>query len=144
MTCAPVSASCCSFAAANRDPDVFEPADDIRVDRDQNRHLAFGYGPHYCIGVHLARLELRVALEELLPRLADLRVEDEHVSYDTGVSRGPTALDVRFTPGPRRRLTQRRVAQASSSPERTPRTVSTVSRSAVAPGAPTYIERSRR
>lgn len=51
------------FAAANLDPDVFDEADLFVVDRKPNRHIAFGYGPHTCIGAHLARMELRVLLE---------------------------------------------------------------------------------
>jgi cytochrome P450 len=53
------------FAAANRDPAVFERADDCVIDRRPNRHLAFGHGPHTCLGAHLARMELRVTLERL-------------------------------------------------------------------------------
>jgi cytochrome P450 len=51
-------------ATANRDPKTFPAAEEFQVDRTPNRHLAFGAGPHRCVGSHLARLELRVALEE--------------------------------------------------------------------------------
>lgn len=89
-------------SAANRDPDVFDRPDDIDFDRDQIRHLSFGYGPHYCIGTHLARLELRVALEELLTRVRDVQIMDDTVEYDSGTSRGPAHLNIEFTPGRRR------------------------------------------
>jgi cytochrome P450 len=53
-------------ALATRDPSAFDHADEIVIDREANRHVAFGAGPHRCLGSHLARLELRIALEELL------------------------------------------------------------------------------
>jgi hypothetical protein len=52
-------------------------------------------------GVHLARLELRVALEELLTRIRDVRIVDKEIRYDSGTSRGPMELHIEFTPGPR-------------------------------------------
>jgi cytochrome P450 len=62
------------YASANRDEDEFGPAADrFDVRRDPNHHLAFGFGPHFCIGAALARLEARVLIEELLDRYA--RVE---------------------------------------------------------------------
>lgn len=88
-------------SAANRDPEVFDHPDEIDVDRHNLRHLSFGYGPHYCLGVHLARLELRVALEELLARVRDVRLVDDPIEYDSGTSRGPARLAIEFTPGPR-------------------------------------------
>jgi cytochrome P450 len=88
-------------AAANRDPREYERPDEIDFDRDQVRHLSFGYGAHYCLGVHLARLELRVALEELLSRIRNVRIVDQQIRYDSGTSRGPAELHLEFTPGPR-------------------------------------------
>ena len=55
-----------NFPAANRDPSVFDHADEVRLDRQENRHVAFGSGIHRCAGSNLARMELRVALEEWL------------------------------------------------------------------------------
>jgi cytochrome P450 len=86
-------------AAANRDNIEYERPDQIDLDRPQGRHLSFGYGAHYCLGVHLARLELRVALEELLRRVRDVRITDTEISYDSGTSRGPAQLHLEFTPG---------------------------------------------
>jgi cytochrome P450 len=86
-------------AAANRDPEEFDPADEVDIERKQIRHLAFGYGSLYCIGVHLARLELRVALEELLARLDGAHIDENPVKYDSGCSRGPMHLNIEFAPG---------------------------------------------
>lgn len=61
------------FAAANRDPDIFEDADRCHLDRWPNRHVAFGHGPHTCLGAHLARMEMRVTLR-CLARVAE-RIE---------------------------------------------------------------------
>ncbi|MEV7776903.1 cytochrome P450 [Kitasatospora sp. NPDC088351] len=67
-------------AAANRDPEVFEEPERLVLDRPGNPHIGFGHGVHYCIGAHLARLELQVAIETVLRRLPGLRLavpEDE-------------------------------------------------------------------
>jgi cytochrome P450 len=88
-------------AAANRDPAEYDAPDEIDFDREHVRHLSFGYGAHYCLGVHLARLELRVAVEELLARVRQVRILDELIKYDSGTSRGPKELHLEFAPGPR-------------------------------------------
>lgn len=62
------------YQSANRDEDVFDAPDELRVDRNPNPHLAFGIGTHYCMGANLARAEVRVVFEELFKRLADIRV----------------------------------------------------------------------
>jgi cytochrome P450 len=62
------------FGSANRDAAVFEDADGFHLDRRDGRHLAFGIGPHRCAGSHLARLEMRVAVEEVLRRIPDFRL----------------------------------------------------------------------
>jgi len=62
------------FGSANRDAAVFEDADGFHLDRRDGRHLAFGIGPHRCAGSHLARLELRVAVEEVLRRIPAYRL----------------------------------------------------------------------
>ncbi|HEX9623459.1 MAG TPA: cytochrome P450 [Streptosporangiaceae bacterium] len=86
-----------SFPAANRDPAQFDRADEIVIDRDVNRHAAFGLGIHRCVGSHLARMELRVALEVWLDRIPDFRLADpnqdpESVVWSTGQIRGPRSL----------------------------------------------------
>jgi cytochrome P450 len=91
------------WAAANRDPAAFEAPTDFNIQRPQNRHLTFGYGIHSCPGSALARMELRVLLEELLRRTPDLRVQTTAPVYQFGggdYSYLP-ALAVSFTAGVR-------------------------------------------
>jgi cytochrome P450 len=64
------------YAAANRDPDVYDDAGTFRLDRAPQRHLAFGLGVHFCLGAQLARLEARIALERLVVRYPDLTLVD--------------------------------------------------------------------
>ena len=86
-----------NFAAANRDPAAFPEADHVVIDRAVNRHLAFGAGIHRCAGSNLARMELRVALEEWLARIPTFRLEDGgDVSWAGGQVRGPRQLPVVF------------------------------------------------
>ncbi len=84
-----------SFPAANRDPDVFENADTVVLDRALNRHVAFGSGIHRCAGSNLARMELRVAIEEWLDRIPAFSLcTDEKVTWAGGQVRGPRRLPV--------------------------------------------------
>jgi cytochrome P450 len=86
-----------NFPAANRDPDVFEHADEVILDRAHNRHVAFGSGIHRCAGSNLARMELRVALEEWLRRIPEFHLTDgEEVTWAGGQVRGPRRLPVEF------------------------------------------------
>jgi cytochrome P450 len=62
------------YASANRDEAVFDDPFTFRIDRHPNRHLAFGVGEHFCLGAHLARLELRVAYKHLLPRIEEVEL----------------------------------------------------------------------
>ena len=62
------------FGSANRDPAVFPDADSFHLDRRDGRHVAFGIGPHRCVGSNLARLEMRVAVEEMLRLIPDFRL----------------------------------------------------------------------
>jgi cholest-4-en-3-one 26-monooxygenase len=65
------------YASANRDERAFDAPDVLDVRRSsQNRHVAFGFGTHFCLGAHLARLELRVMFEELLRRIPDWELVD--------------------------------------------------------------------
>jgi cytochrome P450 len=64
------------WGPANHDPSAFDEPGQVRLDRRPNPHLAFGSGPHTCIGIHLARLEARVFLEELLAAVPDWRHAD--------------------------------------------------------------------
>jgi cytochrome P450 len=63
-----------NYAAANRDPEVFDAANEFRLDRPSQRHLSFGLGVHFCLGSQLARLETRAALSSLLERFPTLRL----------------------------------------------------------------------
>ena len=65
------------YWSANRDEDVFANPFEFRVDRSPNRHLAFGYGPHVCLGQYLAKMEIRLLFRELLPRLEHVRLAGE-------------------------------------------------------------------
>jgi cytochrome P450 len=62
------------YASANRDEAAFEAPDRFDVHRDPNHHLAFGFGPHFCLGANLARIELKALLEVLAPRVAELQL----------------------------------------------------------------------
>jgi cytochrome P450 len=90
------------LGAANTDDAEFGDGEAVRFDREANRHLAFGGGVHRCLGSHLARLELRVALREWHRRIPDYAVEDGHrLSYTTGirsVDRFPMVLGPRPRP----------------------------------------------
>ncbi len=85
------------FPAANRDPEAFERADEVVLDRERNRHAAFGLGIHRCLGSNLARMELRVALEEWMRRVPDFELADpDAVRWSTGQVRGPRELPLRL------------------------------------------------
>jgi cytochrome P450 len=84
-----------SFPAANRDPAMFPDADKVVIDRKQNRHAAFGLGIHRCIGSNLARMELKVAVEELLRRVPAFGLAGT-VAWSEGTVRGPRRLPLRF------------------------------------------------
>lgn len=90
-----------NWMAANHDPEEFDEPEEVRLDRSPNRHLTFGAGPHRCLGSHLARLELRVVLEEVLRRMPDYDVGPGTVQRQPGIIRTITTLPVTFTPGPR-------------------------------------------
>jgi cytochrome P450 len=86
-----------NFPAANRDPAVFDRADEVLLDRQENRHVAFGSGIHRCAGSNLARMELRVALEEWLARVPVFHLaEGAEVLWAGGQVRGPRQLEVVF------------------------------------------------
>lgn len=81
------------FPAANRDPAVFDHAGEVIIDREVNRHAAFGLGVHRCVGSHLARMELRVALETWLARIPSFSLADPGaVTWSHGQVRGPRHL----------------------------------------------------
>ena len=85
------------FPAANLDPAEFEHADQVLIDRVENRHAAFGLGIHRCLGSNLARLELRVAVEEFVKRFPEFELAhgEDGVVWSVGQIRGPRQLPVR-------------------------------------------------
>lgn len=86
-----------NFPAANRDPEAFEHADEVVLDRALNRHVAFGSGIHRCAGSNLARMELRVALEEWLRRMPEFSLSaPSEVTWAGGQVRGPRSVPVTF------------------------------------------------
>jgi cytochrome P450 len=86
-----------SFPAANRDPAQFDRAGEVVIDREVNRHAAFGLGIHRCVGSHLARMELRVALEVWLERIGEFSLADPAaVTWSAGQIRGPRTLPLRI------------------------------------------------
>jgi len=84
------------LASANRDEDVFDRPDKFVVDRQPNRHLAFGMGIHYCVGAPLARLEADIAMRTLLPRITAIEVEHTEPAALLRPG-GPKSLRVRFS-----------------------------------------------
>ncbi|MGX1348481.1 cytochrome P450 [Bradyrhizobium elkanii] len=84
------------YASGNRDEEVFEDPDRFRSDRKPNRHVAFGYGAHLCLGQYLAKLEMRILFEELLPHLKSLSLDGEVKMTQAYFVNGPKKLPVRF------------------------------------------------
>ncbi|MFI6924612.1 cytochrome P450 [Nonomuraea spiralis] len=86
-----------SFPAANRDPAHVDHPDHVLIDREVNRHAAFGLGIHRCVGSHLARMELRTALDVWLQRIPDFTLADpDAVTWAAGQVRGPRTLPLRI------------------------------------------------
>ena len=92
-----------SWLSANRDEAVFDRADEVVIDRDVNPHLAFGVGPHRCIGMHLARTMFKVLLGAVLARLPDYRIYRKATRFYAGNPElnGVVTMPATFTPGPR-------------------------------------------
>ena len=86
-----------NFPAANRDPDAFERADEVVLDRERNRHIAFGIGIHRCAGSNLARMEMDAALRIWFERIPEFELTDpDAVTWAGGQVRGPRSIPVRF------------------------------------------------
>ena len=84
-----------NFPAANRDPEVFTDPDKVIIDRAVNPHIAFGVGIHRCAGSNLARMEMKVSIQEWLKRIPDFRLEDPGaVTWAGGQVRGPRSMHV--------------------------------------------------
>jgi cytochrome P450 len=91
---------CIFYAAANRDPTVFARPDEVDLSRSGNRHIAFGGGPHHCLGLHLGRLETRIALSELFRRFPELALREADPGWeDSFFSRQLLSLPVALRAG---------------------------------------------
>ena len=90
------------WASANRDEAEFADAERFDPLRERNRHVAFGVGPHRCAGSNPARLNLRIALDEIVRRMDDIRLQDgADVHYHSTSTRSPLSLPIAFRPGER-------------------------------------------
>jgi cytochrome P450 len=87
------------FGAANRDPARFDNPDGLDLARTPNEHIAFGTGPHVCLGQHLARIEIDAILAEVLTRMPDLEIPAPPEWLASTFISGPKAMPVRFSPG---------------------------------------------
>jgi cytochrome P450 len=88
-----------AYGAANRDPAMFPDADQVIIDRAENRHAAFGLGIHRCVGSNLARMEIRVALEEWLGKFPDFVLSPGAVvTWSAGTVRGPRQIPITLRP----------------------------------------------
>lgn len=85
------------FASACRDEEVFDDPFEFRIDREPNKHLAFGTGPHLCLGMHLARLEMRCFFEQLLPRLKHIELAGDATYLQANLVSGLTSLPVKYS-----------------------------------------------
>ena len=85
-----------SYPSGNRDETVFEDPFSFKVDRTPNKHIAFGYGAHICLGQHLARMEMRVLWEELFARLESVELDGTPTGMTANFVCGPKAVPIRF------------------------------------------------
>jgi cytochrome P450 len=91
------------YASANRDEEIFDDPFNFRVDRQPNRHLAFGTGPHICLGILLARLEMRIFFKQFLPRIEKMELVDRGPEYlKASFVHGLKHLPIRFQLRPAR------------------------------------------
>lgn len=85
-----------SYLSANRDEEMFDDPYEFKLDRTPNRHIGFGYGAHICVGQHLARLEMRMLWEELIPRLESVEMAGEGKWQESEFVCGPKYVPIRF------------------------------------------------
>jgi cytochrome P450 len=86
-----------SFTSANRDPDVFDRPDRFDIRRQPNPHLVFGHGPHFCLGAHLARVQMRALFAEVLARTSALEPAGEPAFLRSNFQRGIKRLPLAWT-----------------------------------------------
>jgi len=85
-----------AYPSGNRDENVFDRPFDFDVTRAPNKQLAFGYGAHVCLGQHLARMEMRILWEELLPRLQSVELAGEPKNVEANFVSGPKTVPIRY------------------------------------------------
>ncbi|MDP3784093.1 MAG: cytochrome P450, partial [Sphingopyxis sp.] len=85
-----------NYVSANRDEDVFGDPFAFNPDREKNQQIAFGFGAHVCLGQHLARMEMRILMEELLPRVKSLALAGEPARVESVFVGGLKRLPIRF------------------------------------------------
>ena len=86
------------YGSANRDESMFPEPDKFDVGRTPNEHIAFGGGEHFCLGSHIARVEIQVMLREIMTRLPDIEQAGPVEYLASNFISGPSKLPVRFTP----------------------------------------------
>jgi cytochrome P450 len=84
------------LGAANRDPEVFVNPDRLDIGRDPNPHLAFGAGMYHCLGIHLARMQMQIALDAMVRHMPGLRLVGEPEWRPTWMMRGLASMPVEF------------------------------------------------
>jgi cytochrome P450 len=84
------------YRSGTRDEAAIENPYEFDIERKQNKHVAFGFGPHVCLGQHLARMEMRLFWEELLPRLESVAVAGEVTGVEGNFVTGPKSIPIRF------------------------------------------------
>ena len=84
------------YPSGNRDEEVFPDPFAFKVDRTPNKHVAFGYGAHVCLGQHLARMEMRILWEELLPRLKSVELAGTPKLVEANFVSGPKTVPIRY------------------------------------------------
>jgi cytochrome P450 len=89
------------YPSANRDEDVFPDPFEFRIDRKPNRHLGFGVGEHFCLGSHLARLEIEIAYKHLLPRIDEIELTGPVSRLHSALVGGVKHLPIRYKLKPR-------------------------------------------
>jgi cytochrome P450 len=85
-----------SFPSGNRDEAIFQDPFKFRVDRTENPHVGFGFGPHMCLGIHLARLEMAAFFKALIPRIESIELADQPKRMTTNFVGGPNTLPINF------------------------------------------------
>ena len=84
------------YPSGNRDEDHFDNPFKFDVERSPNKHVAFGYGAHICLGQHLGRMEMRILWEELLPRLKNIELAGTPKRTEANFVCGPKSVPVRY------------------------------------------------